>query len=191
LLDSLLHFSQVGRMTLEMEKVDLNSVLAEALEMVDTRRMERTCEIGVAGALPWVTCDRVRVREIFVNLLSNALKYNDKPVCRIEVGCNSASPVSAAGDPPEVIAGSAGTGDHAVFYVKDNGIGIAPQHFEQIFKMFRRLHGRTEFGGGTGSGLTIVKKLVERHGGKVWVRSTPGQGTTFFFTLSADTSAPV
>ena len=80
LLDSLLHFSHVGRMTLEMEKADLNSVVAEALEMVDARRLERPCEISVAGVLPWVACDRVRVREIFVNLLSNALKYHVKPV---------------------------------------------------------------------------------------------------------------
>jgi len=76
-----------------------------------------------------------------------------------------------------------------VFYVKDNGIGIAPHHVEQIFKMFRRLHGRDDFGGGNGTGLTIVKKLVERHGGRVWVRSVPGQGTTFFFTLTHGVAA--
>jgi chemotaxis family two-component system sensor kinase Cph1 len=127
--------------------------------------------------LPQVTCDRVRVREVFVNLLSNAIKYNDKPVCRVEIGLEVADP-----SPPGAIR-------CPVFYVKDNGIGIAPHHVEQIFKMFRRLHGRDEFGGGTGTGLTIVKKLVERHGGHVWVRSTLGQGTTFFFTLATDTVA--
>ena len=193
LLDSLLHFSRVGRMALDMEQVDLNSVVAEALEMVDARRLERACDISVAGVLPWATGDRVRVREIFVNLLSNALKYNDKPVCRIEIGCDRADKVSAGADRSDVIAGTAGTAvvaGQAVYYVKDNGIGIAPLHVEQIFKMFRRLHGRDDYGGGTGTGLTIVKKLVERHGGQVWVRSTPGQGTTFFFTLTADTVAP-
>ena len=138
LLDSLLHFSRVGRMALDMEGTDLNSVVAEALEMVDARRLERACDISVAGVLPCVTCDRVRVREIFVNLLSNALKYNDKPVCSIEIGCDSAA--------------------RPVVYVKDNGIGIAQHHVEQIFKMFRRLHGRDDFGGGNGTGLTIVKK---------------------------------
>ena len=193
LLDSLLHFSRVGRMALDMEQVDLNSVVAEALEMVDARRLERACDISVAGVLPWATGDRVRVREIFVNLLSNALKYNDKPVCRIEIGCDLASKVSAGADRSDVIAGTAGTAGvagQAVYYVKDNGIGIAPLHVEQIFKMFRRLHGRDDYGGGTGTGLTIVKKMVERHGGQVWVRSTPGQGTTFFFTLAADTATP-
>jgi len=170
-------------MALEMEGVDLNSVVAEALEMVDARRLERVCEISVAGTLPWVDCDRVRVREIFVNLLSNALKYNDKPVCRIEMGCDRSTKASASADRPE------GTAGHTVFYVKDNGIGIAPHHVEQIFKMFRRLHGRDDFGGGNGTGLTIVKKLVERHGGRVWVRSVPGQGTTFSFTLTHGVAA--
>ena len=182
LLDSLLHFSRVGRMALGIEKVDLNSVVAEALEMVDERRLGRSCEISVADALPWVECDHVRVREIFVNLLSNALKYNDKPVCRIAIGCESASTSSADAERPH------GTAGGVVFYVKDNGIGIAPHHVEQTFKLFTRLHGRDEFGGGNGAGLTIVKKLVERHGGRVWVRSTPGQGTTFLFTLTHDTA---
>ena len=180
LLDALLHFARAGRLSMELEKVDLNSVVAEALEMVDARRLERTCEINVAPALPWVECDRARVREVFVNLLSNALKYNDKPVCQIEIGCERPSKASAAADRPH------GTADRAVFYVKDNGIGIAPHHVEQIFKMFRRLHSRDDYGGGNGTGLTIVKKLVERHGGHVWVRSTLGQGSTFFFTFTPD-----
>ena len=178
LLDSLLHFSRVGRMALEMELNDLNSMVAEALEMVDARRLERASDISVAGVLPWVICDRVRVREIFVNLLSNALKYNDKPVCSIEIGCHSAARAPA------------GNASRPVFYVKDNGIGIAPHHVGQIFKMFRRLHGRDDFGGGTGAGLSIVKKMVERHGGEVWVESAPGQGTTFYFTLATDLAAP-
>ena len=182
LLDSLLHFSRVGQTALKVEKVDLNSVVAEALEMVDERRLGRSCEISVADALPWVDCDHVRVREIFVNLLSNALKYNDKPVCRIAIGCEGPSTSLADADRPH------GTAGCVVFYVKDNGIGIAPHHVEQIFKLFTRLHGRDEFGGGNGAGLTIVKKLVERHGGHVWVRSTPGQGTTFLFTLTHDTA---
>ena len=70
-----------------------------------------------------------------------------------------------------------------MYYVKDNGIGIQPKHHAQVFKMFKRLHGRDEYGGGTGAGLTIVKKLVDRHHGQIWFDSTPGEGTTFYFTL--------
>jgi len=68
--------------------------------------------------------------------------------------------------------------------VKDNGIGIPEKHFDSIFRIFKRLHGREKFGGGTGAGLTIVKKIIERHNGRIWVESTPGEGTAFYFTLA-------
>ena len=149
--------------------------------MVVTRRLVRAFKICVAGMLPWTTVDRVPVSEIFVNLLSNALKYNDMPVCRIEIGCDSAT------KPP---AGSAG---RPMFYAKDNGmgIGIATNPLEQIFKMFRRLHGRDDCGGRTGTGRTIVKKSIEGHGGEMWVKSAPGQRATSYFTLAADLAAPM
>lgn len=177
LLDSLLHFSRVGRIALQLDTTDLNEVVSEALEMVDARRSEKKNEIIVSNLLPQVLCDRIRVREIFVNLLSNALKYNAQPVVRIDIGClapferlpQANWPAQATSTP--------------VYYVKDNGIGIDARHLDQIFKMFKRLHGRDDFGGGTGAGLTIVKKLVERHGGMVWVDSVVGLGSTFYFSL--------
>jgi light-regulated signal transduction histidine kinase (bacteriophytochrome) len=178
LLDSLLYFSRVGRETLLTEVTDLNEVVAEAVEMVDARRTEGPTEIVIPRPLPNIRCDRVRCREIFVNLLSNALKYNDKPQKRVEVGFIAPSEDHRRPGFPEGVSGL------PIYYVKDNGIGIPARHFEQVFKMFKRLHGRDDFGGGTGAGLTIVQKLVERHHGRVWLESTPGTGTTFYFTLS-------
>ncbi len=166
LLDSLLHFSRVGRATLQFQPVDLNEVLEEALEMVAARRQEVPTEIRIPQPLPTVKCDRMRVREIFMNLLANAMKYNDREQREIEIGW------------------SADETRGPVFFVRDNGIGIEPRHFDTVFKMFRRLHGRDAFGGGSGAGLTIVQKLVEQHHGSVWLESTPGVGSTFHFTLS-------
>ena len=177
LLDSLLHFSRVGRATLQTEDANLNEVVNESIEMVDTRRTDGPNEITVPRALPHARCDRVRCREIFVNLLSNALKYNDKPQKQVEVGFIAPGEIHPRHDFPE------SSSDVTIFYVKDNGIGIPARHFDQVFKMFKRLHGRDEYGGGTGAGLTIVQKLVERHHGRVWLDSTPGEGSTFYFTL--------
>jgi chemotaxis family two-component system sensor kinase Cph1 len=177
LLDSLLHFSRVGRTALQPEVTDLNEVLAEAIEMVGARTTDGQSEVIVPRPLCHLLCDRVRCREILVNLLSNAFKYTDQAVKRIEVGFIDRLEAHPRPGCPD---GSAG---HAIFYVKDNGIGIHPKHHGQVFKMFKRLHGRTEYGGGTGAGLTIVKRLVERHRGQVWLDSAPGAGTTFYFTL--------
>ena len=177
LLDSLLHFSKVGRVQLDLSLVDLDEVLGEALEMVEARRTERPTDIIVARPLPTIPCDRVRVREVLVNLLSNAMKYNDKPRCLIEIGYLAPDEPGDRGAAPPEASG------HAVYFVRDDGIGVQQRFHDQVFKMFRRLHGRDEYGGGAGAGLSIVKKLVERHSGHVWLASAPGEGTTFFFTL--------
>lgn len=180
LLDSLLHFSRVGRVTLQLEDTDLDEVLAEALEMVDARRTDERTEIVVPRPLPHARCDRVRCREIFVNLLSNALKYNDKPRMRIEVG------FIRPGEPHPRPGCPLAAASQVIYYVRDNGVGIPAKHHAQVFKMFKRLHGRDEYGGGAGAGLTIVKKLVERHRGQIWIDSIPGEGTAFFFTLPGE-----
>ena len=177
LLDSLLRFSRVRMTALAFEEVDLNEVAAEAMEMVGSRAAEGQMALVVPRPLPPVVCDRVGCREVFVNLLSNALKYNDKLEKRIEIGYIRPDEVHPRPGCPSESVGQ------VLYYVRDNGIGISPQHYEQVFTIFKRLHARDAYGGGTGAGLTIVKKLVERHRGQVWLDSTPGEGSTVYFTL--------
>ncbi len=176
LIDSLLYYSRVGRTDLAYGEVSLQEVLEEVVESLQVSIEERGAEVRIPRELPVVYCDRARVGEIFRNLVTNALKYNDKAEKWIEVGFR------APGEDP----GERGAGSY-VYTVRDNGIGIREKNLDSIFRIFKRLHGRDKYGGGTGAGLTIVKKIVERHGGEIWVTSTPGEGTTFHFTLGEKT----
>jgi chemotaxis family two-component system sensor kinase Cph1 len=177
LLDSLLHFSRVGRMELEFEAADLNAVVADAIEMTGARRHDSHCSIDIPRPLPVVQCDSVRVCEIYSNLLANALKYKRQAEAHVELGYIAASDATARPNAPTASAGQ------DIFYVRDQGIGIDKRHYEQVFRLFKRMHGRDEYGGGVGAGLTIVQKLVQRHGGCVWIDACLGVGTTFYFTL--------
>ena len=165
LIDSLLQFSRLGRVDLAVTRVDLGEIVAGILDSLAISLRQEGVEVRVPRPLPVVRADRVRVGEIFHNLIVNAMKYNDKPQKWIEIGWQQ----NGAGPP--------------VFHVSDNGIGIPERHRESVFRIFKRLHGREKFGGGTGAGLTIVKKIVERHHGRIWLESSAGQGTTFYFTL--------
>jgi signal transduction histidine kinase len=165
LIDTLLAYSRLGSRPLAMETVDTQSVLGEVREDLLPLLLARNVELRQAGRFPVITGNALRIGEVFQNLVSNAAKYNDKPEKWIEVGCDTTHPVP-------------------VFHVRDNGIGIPVEHRENVFRIFKRLHERDKFGGGTGAGLTIVKKIVERHGGRIWVESTPGEGTVFHFTFS-------
>jgi chemotaxis family two-component system sensor kinase Cph1 len=165
LIDSLLHFSRLGRVDLSMQNTDLNSVISRILGLLSARIEETGIEIRIPRLLPTVYCDHVQVGEVFNNLIANAIKYNDKVEKWIEIGYIDHQSLPTT------------------FYVQDNGIGIKEKHFEVIFRIFKRLHGPNKYGGGTGAGLTIAKKIVERHGGTIWVESTYGVGTTFYFTL--------
>ena len=181
LLDSLLHFSRVGRMELEFEAADLNAVVSDAIEMTGARRVnghgDSPCRIEIPRPLPVVQCDPVRVCEVFSNLLANALKYKRQAEAQIEVGYIGADETAARPNAPPDAAG------HDIFYVRDQGIGIDSRHYEQVFRLFKRMHGSDDYGGGVGAGLAIVQKLVQRHGGRVWLDSALGVGTTFYFTL--------
>jgi signal transduction histidine kinase len=170
LIDSLHQYSRLGRVELAVVSTDLNAVLAGVLDGLRITLEEKQVEVRIPRPLPTVACDRVRVGEIFHNLITNAVKYNDKPHKWVEIG---STPATRPGAP-------------VVFYVRDNGIGIRERHLEAVFKMFKRLHGRDQYGGGTGVGLTIARRVVERHGGRIWPESAHGEGTTFYFTLAPE-----
>lgn len=170
LLDSLLHFARLGRGGLHRTRVPLERVLDSALEVAGERLAEARVRV-IRHELPEVYADENRLYEVVVNLLVNAAKYAaDRDDRTVEVLVETRRPPS--GGPEE-----------QVVVVRDNGIGIPPDRQDEVFELFRRLHGEGERGGGTGVGLAIVKRIVERHGGELWLDSEPGRGTTFFFTL--------
>jgi light-regulated signal transduction histidine kinase (bacteriophytochrome) len=176
LISSLLHFSRLGRAELNRQPVNLNEVVEQAIATLTMAHPELGVDFRIPQPLPRVECDRSQVSELFVNLISNAIKYNDKAEKWVEIGVipgESTAPGEAATAPD-------------IFYVRDNGIGIAPEHLDKVFQIFRRIHGREEFGGGTGAGLSIARKIVERHGGRIWLESALHQGTTFYFTLATE-----
>jgi light-regulated signal transduction histidine kinase (bacteriophytochrome) len=197
LINSLLHFSRLGRAELVRQMVNLNELVQQAIATLTITRPESEIEFRIPQPLPSVRCDRAQVNELFTNLISNAIKYNDKAQKWVEIGFITEA--EGRGQKPEGrrqkaearrLPPSAPAPVHSLtFYVRDNGIGIRQEHIEKIFQIFRRLHGRDEFGGGTGAGLTIARKIVERHGGRIWLESIPTQGSTFYFTLSAEADA--
>ncbi len=160
LIDSILHYSRLGRTGDELTEVDLNLLISEVIELVAP---PPNITITVEDRLPLVTCEETRIQVLFQNLLDNAIKYVDKPEGQIRIGCIRKD-------------------SHWQFSVSDNGPGIEEKFHEKIFQIFQTLQSRDERES-TGIGLTVVKKIVELHGGKVWVESSVGSGTTFFFTL--------
>jgi PAS domain S-box-containing protein len=170
LIESLLEYSRAGRLALKPESTALGRLAREVVDSLGGWLAEHGGRV-VIRPLPEIVCDRVRIGEVLSNLIVNAVKYNDGPEKLVEIGCEPA---------PAAHSGEAGK---VRFYVSDNGIGIREQHRETIFKMFRRLHARDRFGGGVGAGLAIVRKIIDRHHGAIWVESLPGQGSRFVFTL--------
>jgi PAS domain S-box-containing protein len=166
IIDALLRLSRVGRVVYNPQDVDVNAVVARVLEAMRLT-VEGKKAIVTVHDLPPARADRTAVEQVFANLIGNALKYLDpaRPV-RIEVGAG-ANPAP---------------GFHT-YYVRDNGLGIPAAYAPKVFQAFQRLH--PERAEGEGMGLTILRRIVERHGGKVWLDSAPGVGSTFFFTLPA------
>ncbi|HJT51032.1 MAG TPA: ATP-binding protein, partial [Nitrosospira sp.] len=160
LIDGILQYSRVGRIKEAPIPVDVSEVVKDVIDFIAP---SPNVNIVVEAPLPTVVVEPTRIQQIFQNLLSNAIKYMDKPQCEIRIGCR-----------PE--------GNHWKFSVSDNGPGIESRHFERIFQLFQTLAPRDRVES-TGVGLSLVKKIVEMYGGNIWVESTPGEGSTFFFTL--------
>ena len=162
LIEDLLAFSRVGTRGADPVPTSAQSALTSAIGGLRAAIQEAGATI-THDPLPDVLADPGQLEQVFANLIGNALKFR-----------------GAA--PPHVHVSATANGAHHTFSVRDNGIGIDPRYFERIFVIFQRLHGREEYPG-TGIGLAICKKIIGRHGGRIWVESVPGQGTTFSFTL--------
>jgi len=165
LLNDLLELSRVGRLKNESVSIPFEELARDAVALVQGRIMERGVAVHIDSNLPLIFGDRQRLLEVLQNLIDNASKFmGDQKEPRIEVGHMG----NEDGKP--------------VFYVRDNGIGILPEHFERVFGLFNKLDVKSD---GTGIGLALVKRIVEVHGGRIWVESEAGKGTTFYFTLPA------
>ena len=168
LIDGLLRYSRVTTQARRLEEMEARTALDEAMANLGRAIAEKGAVV-THDDLPTVLADPIQFVQLFQNLIGNALKFCDGT--------------------PRVHVAAERTGEEWVFSVRDNGIGIAPEYRERIFQIFQRLHGRDKYPG-TGMGLAICKRVVERHGGRIWVESRPGQGSTFLFTLPVIGSKP-
>ncbi|MBU0701964.1 PAS domain-containing protein [bacterium] len=168
LIDDLLALSRISRVKNPYTTVDSGKLVKEVLKQLRPTIEEKNVRIEVDDELPFIFCDEVKIKQVFYNFILNAIKYNDKKCPEIEIGIEK-----------KIVEGIS----QGVFFVKDNGIGIEEKYFEEIFGIFKRLHRGNEYGGGTGAGLAIVKRVITDHGGSVWVKSTPDKGSTFYFSL--------
>lgn len=168
LIEDLLEISRLKKKDSTIEEVEVELLIGEAKMRLEYAIKQKGVEIIIKDRLPKIFCDPLRLTEVFLNLISNAIKFNDKPKPIIEIGYND-------------------KGDFHEFYVKDNGVGIKEEYFNKIFEIFQRL-GKREDAEGTGAGLTIVKKIVQMHKGEIWLESKLKEGTTFYFTIPKDKS---
>jgi light-regulated signal transduction histidine kinase (bacteriophytochrome) len=162
LIEDILEYSRVGRSQRPLQPLDVQSVLAQAIANLEGSIRQHDAKIDV-GPMPTIVGDQTQLVQLFQNLVDNGIKFHRDEAPRVRVT-------------------SSRIADGWQFAVEDNGAGIAEEYFEQIFRTFRRLHGPRY--PGTGIGLAICKKIVERHRGRIWLTSTVGQGTTFHFTIA-------
>ena len=166
LINDLLDLSRIGRLTEKKREIPFAGLVKDALKTLQPQIKERGIKVNVQEELPIICGERKRLGQVMDNLLANAIKYigQDNPLPRIDVGVEKHD-------------------TQRVFFIRDNGIGIDKNYFDKIFHIFERLPSAKKIGEGTGIGLTIVKGIIEHHGGKVWLTSELEKGSTFFFTL--------
>ncbi len=169
LINDLLSLSRIGTRGRVLEPTDAGEACARAIDVLHDRIAESGAVVET-GELPTVRADKMQLAQLFQNLIGNAIKYRGDRTPQIRIDANQRE-------------------GEWVFSVRDNGIGIDPKFADRVFVIFQRLHGRGEYEG-TGIGLAICKKIVERMGGRIWVESQPGEGATFFFTARAEASPP-
>jgi light-regulated signal transduction histidine kinase (bacteriophytochrome) len=166
LVEDLLEFSRTGRVELRRERVDLQALAQAVMSQLAPETQAREI-VWQVGPLPWVQGDAAMLRQVFINLISNAIKYTrPRRPARIEIGT------------------LAGLERETVIFVRDNGVGFDMSCVDKLFGVFQRLHLREEFEG-TGIGLAIVRRIIARHGGNTWADSERGAGATFYFSLPA------
>ena len=163
LIDDLLSYSRVNTKGNEFSLIEMDKVMNNVLSNLQFTSEESSAEITVQEPLPTILGDESQMIHVFQNLIANGIKFNDKESPKISVLAEQDN-------------------DGWIFSVSDNGIGIAPQYQAQIFEIFKRLHDKDDYPG-TGIGLAICQKIVERHGGKIWVESKPGDGSIFYFNI--------
>ncbi|MCE2510022.1 MAG: PAS domain S-box protein [Alphaproteobacteria bacterium] len=176
LTTDLLEWSRLGRTAYQFEEIDTKEIVQTIIESLSEFLQEKKATVQIVEPLPTVKGDRARLSSVFQNLIVNGVKYNDSADKRIEIGFLTGQPAPDGGQAD-------------VFYVRDNGIGIAAEFHDTVFTIFKRLNSEKTFGAGTGAGLSFVKKIVERHGGRIWIVSKPGEGTTFYFSLKGSENA--
>jgi PAS domain S-box-containing protein len=170
LVDDLLTFSRVGRQPLNTQRTEPEPIIQRCLDELQPELSGRHFEI-VIGELPACSADPALIKQVWMNLLSNAVKYTSRrQTPRIEIGTKPSDST-----------------DQSLYFVKDNGVGFDMRYADKLFGVFQRLHLAEEYDG-TGVGLAIVQRIVQRHGGRAWADAQPEQGATFFFTLPKDGS---
>jgi light-regulated signal transduction histidine kinase (bacteriophytochrome) len=165
LINDLLHYSRITTGARPLEPVDLESALDDTLMDLEIR-IEDSGAVVTHDTLPTIAADPIQIRRLLLNLIGNGIKFH------------------APARTPVISIAAARDGAQWRFDVRDNGIGIEPQYIKQLFQVFKRLHSADEYPG-TGIGLAVCRKIVERHGGRIWIESVLGEGSSFIFTLPA------